>query len=154
MGQFSVGVNTRFQPAASSLRFQLRVVGVKSADDLERAFLYMARSGVEVLIVPPMSLLLINGTRINELAMKARLPIFSTAGSPDDGNLLTYSSDLRDNARRVAVFVDKIFKGATPANLPIEQPDRFALAINLRVANALGITIPQSIVARADEVIR
>jgi len=143
-----------YQRAAATLRFQLSIVRVKRVEELKRAFADIARGNAEVLVVPEQSLFDSNGKRIAELAMKARLPSFSTRRFTEDGGMLSYYSDRRENYRRAAVLVDKILKGAKPADLPVEEPDRYALVINMRVAKALGITIPQSILARADEVIQ
>ena len=88
------------------------------------------------------------------LAVKARVPLFGTRRAfADAGGLMSYDNDLRDDYRRAAVFVDKIFKGAKPADLPVEQPDLFVLVVNLRTAKALGIKVPQSVLLRATEVI-
>ena len=93
--------------------------------------------------------------RIAELATKARLPMVSTgAAYARAGLLLSYGANARDLARRAAYFVDRILKGAKPADLPVEQPTKFELAINLKTAKALGLTIPQSLLVRADEIIQ
>ena len=125
---------------------------MRGVQEFERAFADVARDTADALLVPKLSLFENNAEKIAELAMKARLPIFSAARSTR--GLLSYSSDVNENFRRAAVLVDKILKGAKPSDLPVEQPDRFALRVNLRTAKALNITIPQSILARADDVIR
>jgi putative ABC transport system substrate-binding protein len=92
--------------------------------------------------------------RIAELAANARLPtIFFHRGSVEAGGLLSYGPDLMENYRRAAVFVDKILKGAKPADLPVEQPTKFELVVNLKIAKAIGLPIPESFLARADKVI-
>jgi putative tryptophan/tyrosine transport system substrate-binding protein len=92
--------------------------------------------------------------RIAELAVKHRLPaMYSVRFYVDAGGLMSYSADLIEIYRRAAVFVDKIFQGAKPADLPIEQPTKFELVINLKTAKALGLTIPQSVLLRADQII-
>jgi putative ABC transport system substrate-binding protein len=94
-------------------------------------------------------------TRVAELALKHRLPtIFSVRQFAEAGGLMAYGVSFRDMFRRAAEYVDKILKGAKPADLPVEQPTKFELVINLRTAKALGLTIPQSILLRADQVIQ
>ncbi len=94
-------------------------------------------------------------TRIADLAAKGRLPtMFNLTEYVDAGGLAAYGPSLRDNFRRAATYVDKILKGAKPADLPVEQPTRFELVVNLKTAKALGLTIPQSVLIRADQVIQ
>ncbi|MBI3371499.1 MAG: ABC transporter substrate-binding protein [Betaproteobacteria bacterium] len=142
-----------YQRVNAMLGNQSRIVRLKGIEDLERAFEEIARARSEALIVGTMALFELHRKRIVELALKARLPVFSTMRSGEEGSLLSYSSDQTENFRRVAVLVDKVLKGAKPADLPVEQPDRFVLEINLRVAKALGIKIPRSVLIRADKVI-
>lgn len=140
------------QPA-SVQGFRLSAVRVKRVEDLERAFAEMSREKAEAVIVPQMALLAVNAKPIATLALKTRLPIFSSRRFAEDGCLVSYYSDIGESYRRVASLVDKIFKGAKPADLPVEEPDRYVLDINLRTAKALGKTIPQSVLVRADRVI-
>jgi putative ABC transport system substrate-binding protein len=114
----------------------------------------MKRGGAEALIVVQSSALFASYHRIADLALTHRLP--SGGGSreyPEAGGLISYGADYPDLFRRAAVFVDKIFKGAKPADLPVEQPQKFELAFNLKTAKALGLTIPPSLLQRADRVI-
>jgi putative tryptophan/tyrosine transport system substrate-binding protein len=107
------------------------------------------------LLVLPDGMFLLHRRRITDLAAKSRLPaMYGYREDADAGGLAFYGPSLRDNFRRAAIFVDKILKGAKPADLPVEQPTRFELVINLKTAKALGITIPQSLLLRADEVIQ
>jgi len=140
--------------AAEVLGLHVQSMDVRSADDLPGAFDVASRDRVDGLLVPQTPLIGRNQGLIADLALKHHLPsigIFrSYAGA---GGLLTYGPDLYALSRRAATYVDKILKGARPADLPIEQPTQFQLVINLRTAKALGITIPPALLARADQVI-
>jgi putative tryptophan/tyrosine transport system substrate-binding protein len=140
------------QPA-EALAFQWRAVRVGGEEDFERAFAEMARDKSDALIVPQIAVFGNRARVIADLAMKNKLPMYSTGRYAAAGGLLGYASDNKENFRRAAAMVDKIFKGARPADIPIEEPDRFFLIVNLRTAKALRITIPQSVLIRADEVI-
>jgi len=97
----------------------------------------------------------VNEKRIVGFALKSRLPsVYTRREAVDTGGLMSYGADLADSYRRVAYFVDRILKGAKPADLPVEQPTKFELVINLKTAKQIGITIPQSLLYRADRVIR
>ena len=118
------------------------------------AFAAMTRKRAGALNVLGDGMFFLHRTRIAALAAKYRLPaIFAQRQHADAGGLMAYGSSLRDNFRRAATFVDKILKGAKPADLPVEQPTKFELVINLKTAKALGLTIPQSLLMRADQVI-
>lgn len=127
----------------------------RGPDVLEEAFATMAKDKLQAFVVLGVDAVLFNyRDRLAELALKVGLP--SAAGFKEmaqAGLLLTYGADARDLFRRSAVFVDKIIKGANPAELPVEQPTKFELVVNLKTARALGLTVPPSVLARADEVI-
>jgi putative tryptophan/tyrosine transport system substrate-binding protein len=122
---------------------------IRSAEELESVFLAMAKEPPDAVIVQPS----LPGKRAAQLALKYRIPAVSgVRGFVEEGGLMTYSAVEADSYRRAAVFVDKILKGAKPADLPVEQPTKFELVVNLKTAKALGLTIPESFLDRADEV--
>ena len=140
--------------AARSLRVQLQAVPVRGPDDFEEAFAAINREHVEALLIPVDGLFVLHRTRIVNLAAKNQLPtMYPQSGYVEAGGLIVYAPSLYNSFRRAAVYVDKIFKGAKPGDLPVEQPTKFELVINLRTAKALGLTIPQSLLLRADQVI-
>jgi putative ABC transport system substrate-binding protein len=121
---------------------------------LDRAFAEMTRWRANALVVMPYATLLQERTRIVALAAKQRLPaVYIYRENVVAGGLMSYGADLADQFRRAAVYVDRILKGAKPGDLPIEQPTKFELVINLKAAKTLGLTIPPSLLARADQVI-
>jgi putative ABC transport system substrate-binding protein len=141
--------------AAQGLRLKLHPVGVRTGPDLDRAFEAALRERVQALITIPQPLLSNHRDRIVELATKTRLPaMYFAAEFADAGGLMSYSPVYRDLWRRAATYVDKILKGANPAELPVEQPKKFELVVNLRAAKQIGLTIPATVIARADRVIR
>lgn len=142
-----------FQQAATAFRFEMKVVGVRQPGDLSGAFAEMTGAKIEAVVVPPQSLFFQTGRALAEFAMKARIPLFSVPAHARVGGLLSYNADVPEYFRRSAVLVDKILNGAIPADLPVEQPDRYLLSINMKTARALGIKVPQSLLLRADEVI-
>ena len=96
-----------------------------------------------------------NAKRIADFALKSRLPsVYTYSEAVDAGGLMSYSADLRNNYQRAAYYVDRILKGAKPADLPVEQPTKFELVINLKTAKQIGLTIPQKVLGRADKVIK
>jgi putative ABC transport system substrate-binding protein len=140
--------------AARALGVQLQVVESRGAADLDRAFSDMTRARAGALVVWGGPMLLSERKRLVDLAAKNWLPaVYSTRDFVDAGGLMAYGANLADLLRRAATYVDKILKGSKPADLPVEQPTKFELVINLKTAKALGITIPQSLLLRADEVI-
>jgi putative tryptophan/tyrosine transport system substrate-binding protein len=114
----------------------------------------MTRARAEALTVLPSGLFIGQRRRLVDLAAKNRLPaVYQSRESVDAGGLMSYGPNFADLFRRAATYVDKILKGAKPADLPVEQPTKFELAINLKTAKALGLTLPQALVLRADRVI-
>jgi putative tryptophan/tyrosine transport system substrate-binding protein len=129
-------------------------VEARGLDELERAFATMVRERAQAFVMQGDSVLFNHRSQIAEMALKNRLPAASVQKElAEAGFLLTYGADIRDLYRRSAAFVDKIFKGAKPADLPVEQPTKFELVINLKTAKALGLEIPPNLLTRADEVI-
>jgi putative ABC transport system substrate-binding protein len=142
------------QQAARTLLLELLPVEAGAASAIGGAFATMMGERSDALIVPADALFLSERSRIVELAAGHRLPtIHQFRESVAIGGLMSYGADLRDINRRAAGSVDKILKGVKPADLPVEQPTKFELIINLKTAKALGLTVPQSLLARADEVI-
>ena len=142
--------------AARSLRLQLLSVELSRIEDLDRSFAAITAERAEALVVPAINpVMFSNRNQIATLAQKHRLPsIFGTKDYADAGGLMAYGPNVSDLWRHAASYVDRILKGAKPADLPIEQPTKFELIINLKTAKALGLTIPPSLLARADEVIQ
>jgi putative ABC transport system substrate-binding protein len=141
--------------AARPLRVQLQSLEVRRPDDLENAFRAAWRGRADALIVVSFGFVQNHQDQIVSLAIKNRLPAMYTESEfVHVGGLVSYTSDRRDRVRRAAVYVDKILKGAKPADLPVEQPTKFELVINLKTAKALGMNIPQSLLVRADEIIQ
>jgi putative ABC transport system substrate-binding protein len=140
---------------AKGLGLQLQSVLVKGADELGGAFTDVKGTGAQALIFPPSTFLANNHARFIDLSAKIRLPaIYPGTVYAEAGGLMSYGPDLADNSHRAAVFVDKILKGAKPADLPVEQPTKFEFAINLKTAKQIGVVIPPNVLARADRVIR
>ncbi len=143
------------QVAATTLGVTLLSFEAKGADEIDRAFAAIKTERLGALIVIGDPLLGSYAKRIVEHSTKSQLPaIYWTREFPDAGGLMSYGTNQDDLSRRAATFVDKILKGTKPADLPIEQPTKFELVINLKTAKALGLTIPQSLLLRADEVIQ
>ena len=141
--------------AARALGMQLQVVEARGAEDFDRAFSQMTSARMDALTVLSTPVFSSERKRLVNLAAKNRLPtVFSFREYVDAGGLISYGPDLADMYRRSATYVDRILKGTKPSELPVEQPTKFELVINLRTAKQLGLTIPQSVLARADEVIQ
>jgi ABC-type uncharacterized transport system substrate-binding protein len=140
--------------AAHALRLTLQPWEVRSADDFDKVFAAMGKQRPDGLyVLPGGTLMFANQKRIIGLALKSRLPsMYGNREAVDAGGLMHYGADLADSYRRVAYFVDRILKGAKPADLPVEQPTKFV--INLKTAKQIGLTIPPNVLARADKVIR
>jgi putative ABC transport system substrate-binding protein len=142
------------QVAAQSVGVELQSLGVHGLDELDRAFSAMKEARAGALIVESSSMLFTVRTRLADLALKNRLPtMFAQREYVDAGGLMAYAADFPDLFRRTATFVDKILKGANPADLPVEQPVKFDFVINLKTAKALGLDVSPTLLARADEVI-
>ena len=141
--------------AAQVLGMTLQSVEIRGPDDFDTAFSAMTRERADALIAFSDPSIVFHGRRIADLAAKSRLPaVYASREVVDAGGLMSYGPSISDMFRGAAVYVGKILKGAKPADLPMEQPTKFELVINLKTAKALGLTIPQSLLARADEVIR
>ena len=141
--------------AARSLRVQLQLLSVRGPEEFDGAFATMAKEHAEALLVVSDPMLNLNAARLADLAAKNRLPsMHGMRGNVEAGGLMSYGPNNVALYRRAAFFVDKILRGAKPGDLPVEQPTKFELVINLKTAKVLGLTIPQSFLVRADEIIR
>jgi putative ABC transport system substrate-binding protein len=141
---------------AASEKLGVRVVlaPAGSVAEIQEAFAMMSREQVSGVLVLSSPLYNTHGELLAEYQMKHRLPeIFANKGNVNAGGLISYGADLDDLYRRAAAYIDKIFKGAKPADLPVEQASKYLMVINLKTAKALGVTIPQNVLARADEII-
>jgi len=145
-----------FQTAAKRLGVQLSIIDVQHLEDIDRAFDAAVTGRAQVIVLP--STPVIGGaqlSRIAALGLRHKLPVLSAAaGAADAGVLLQFGADLRSLCARAAVFVDKILKGARPADLPVEQPARIELVVNLKTARAIGLKLPSAILIHADRVIQ
>ena len=142
------------EAAAAALGDELVAVEVSSRDDLHAAFQRFTREGAKIVVLPVDVMVLNERKRIALFAIAERLPtIFGVRENVEDGGLMSYGTDLDENWHRIATFVDKILKGTKPGDLPMEFPTKLQLVINLATAQALGLVIPPTLLARADEVI-
>lgn len=152
-----LGMTLRYQAAADAARtmgVRVQPLGVREPDDFDEAFASMVRDPPDAILMVSDALTRLNRRRVYEFAAEHRLP--STYERPDyvrEGGLSAYSPDVDEIYDRATYLIDRILKGSKPADLPFEQPTRFHLSINLQTAKALGITVPASVIARADDVI-
>ena len=141
--------------AARSLGVQLQLLEARGPNEFDAAFAAMAKERVEALLVLSDAIFNSHRTRLADLAARSRLPaVYGVRESVEAGGLMSYGPSILDSYRQAATYVDKILKGAKPADLPVEQPMQFELVLNLKTAEALGLTIPPLILFQADEVIR
>ena len=141
--------------AAQVLKIRLQLIGIDAAAELENAFNAMTKERAEALLKLPSALLTSFRKKIVQLAAEKRLPAMYEDGIiAEGGGLMSYGPDITDLYRRSAFLVDRILKGTTPADLPVEQPTKFELVINLKAAKQIGVTMPPHVLARADKVIR
>jgi ABC-type uncharacterized transport system substrate-binding protein len=151
----NVDVKENLPVAARALRLTVRSWEIRNAEGFEKAFTALSKEHPDGLYVTSGGLMNANQKRIVDFALKSRLPsIYYYREAVDAGGLMSYGADLADSYRRVAYYVDRILKGAKPADLPVEQPMKFEFIVNLKTAKQIGLTIPQSVLYRADRVIR
>jgi putative ABC transport system substrate-binding protein len=147
-------VITNVKGAAPSMGVQLYFLEARSPNEFDDAFVAMARERVGALLVVSDPLFVFHRTRLADLAAMSRLPAaYNAREYVEAGGLMSYGPSVSDQYRRAAIYVDKILKGAKPADLPVEQPTRFELVMNLKTAKAIGLTLPSSLLVRADQVI-
>jgi putative ABC transport system substrate-binding protein len=153
--QWHAKVVEGLKAVAPSLSIELKIAGASTPIEFDSAFAAFARADVQALYVIEDAFFFAHRATLLRIASKVHLPgTFGAREFADEGGLMAYGTDLGELWRRSAAYVDKILKGAKPADLPIEQPTKFEFVVNLKTAKALGITIPESILLRADEVIR
>jgi ABC-type uncharacterized transport system substrate-binding protein len=142
------------EEATASLGVELKVVGARAPEEFESAFRAMSETRPQALFVLADGMFFAHRARLADLALMHRLPtMLATKEYVAAGGLMSYGADYPDLYRRAGIYVDKILRGAKPADLPVEQPTKFELVINLKTAKALGLTIPHSVLLRADQVI-
>jgi putative ABC transport system substrate-binding protein len=142
------------ETATRALGLQQQVIEIRDPGELDNAFAAMTTARLDAIFVPSNAMFYQHRARLAHLAAKTRLPaMWGLREHVEAGGLMAYAGDLNDLARRAATYVDKILKGAKPGDLPVEQPTKFELVINLMTARALGLTIPQTLLLRADRVI-
>jgi len=142
------------EKAAQTLHVTVQPLGVREPDDFDMAFSAMTAKRPDALIMVTDALTLLNRKRVIDFALVHRIPaMYEASLLVQDGGLMSYGANQDDNFRRAASYVDRIFKGASPSTLPVERPARYYLTINLKTAKALGLTIPPSLLQRADQLI-
>jgi putative ABC transport system substrate-binding protein len=145
----------RVKAIAPTLSLKVIPIKVEDAAEFESAFTGASRARIQAVYLAESPLFYARRAVLARLALKARLPsLYGTSAYVNDGGFMSYGADFTDQARRTAEYVDKILKGAKPGDLPIEQSAKVQLAINLKTAKALGLTVPQSVLARADQVVQ
>jgi putative ABC transport system substrate-binding protein len=143
------------QLAARTLRVEIQSLEVRSLEDLDGTFKVMATGRAEALVILPDPVTNTHRAKIIEFATKRRVPTMFTQRPPvDAGGLVSYGTNFEELFRRAAFYVDKILRGTKPAELPVQEPMRFELVINMKTAKALGLTIPPSLLLRADQLIQ
>ena len=154
----NAGMKLRFtetEAASRTLGVRIESVGVQGLDDFENAFASIVKLRPDALIVLADTVTVTHRRRTIDFAVANRLPtIYEMREFADDGGLMSYGISMPDHFRHAATYVDRILKGARPAELPVEQPTKFEFVVNLKTAKTLGLTIPQSILVRADEIIQ
>ena len=155
--QNDVGMTLRYQEiesAARTLGVKIQALAVRDPGDFEAAFAAMARNRPDAIFLVADPLTTSNRKRVVDFAALQRIPaMYDNSRIVEDGGLMAYGPSFEDGYRRIAYYVDRILKGANPSELPMEQPTRFYLLINQKTARSLGLTIPESILFRADKVI-
>jgi putative tryptophan/tyrosine transport system substrate-binding protein len=152
-----LGMTLRYQASAEvakSMGITVQPLGVREPDDFDEAFAAMNREPPDAILMVADALTVLNRKRVFDFAARRRLPaIYEYSFLVRDGGLMSYGPDLKECVERAAAMADRIFKGERPADLPFEQPTRYPFAINLKTANAIGLTVPTTVLALADEVI-
>jgi putative ABC transport system substrate-binding protein len=143
------------ETSAEGLRLRLQIVELRAGKDIEPAFQSATKERAGAVLAGAGAILLTRRKEVADLAVRKRLPVmYGREEFVETGGLLVYAASVADLSRRAAVYVDKILKGAKPADLPVEQPTKFELVINLKTAKQIGLTIPPNVLARADKVIK
>jgi putative ABC transport system substrate-binding protein len=152
---FGVAAVNELKRAARSLGVRLELVELRGSEDLDQAFKTAKRSSVSAVMLPWSPIVYVHRAQIAALALESKLPTLSAINqSVEAGALISYGTEGMDSFRRAAYYVDRLLKGAKPQDLPVEQVSKLKLAVNLKTARALGINIPDSILLRADEILR